>query len=278
MTRKSMVEKDHPQLSVRKQCGLLAVNRNRLAPKPAKKTGEDGRLMRLIDEIHLNEPTYGARRMCLILKRDHGLCPGRKRIRRLMRLMGLEAICPRPRTSLPGPGHERHPYLLKDLEVVRPNQVWCADITYIPMAVGFCYLMAVMDWHSRAVLGWAVSPTMDAQFCLKAWELAVEKAGCVPEIMNTDQGSQFTSNEWTGAMKGRGVRISMDGKGRWVDNVFVERLWWSVKYEDIYLKAYETPRDVEQGLTEWFERYTTYRPHSKLDGRTPWEAHTEEAA
>lgn len=265
-----MVEVDHPQLSVRRQCSLLDVNRNRLEPPPERFTPEDLQIMRLMDEIHLREPCYGARRMRLVLKRDHGLEVARKRIRRLMHLMGLEACWPRPRTSLPGRGHKVYPYLLRDLVIDRPNQVWCADITYLPMGRGYCYLMAVMDWYSRKVLGWAVSTTMDVNLCLEAIRKAVREAGCYPEIMNTDQGSQFTSTEWIAELQTHeGLRISMDGKGRWVDNVFIERLWWSLKYEDIYLKAYETPRDLERGVAAWLERYNHYRPHSALEGQTP---------
>jgi putative transposase len=278
-----MVEKTHSQLSIRRQCELLAVNRNRLEPKRPKITEEDEQIMRLMDEIHLNDPAFGARRMRDLLKRDHGLHPGRNRIVRLMRLAEVYACYPRPRTSIPGPGHEKHPYLLRNLEITHPNQVWCADITYIPMPVGFCYLVAVMDWYSRAVLGWAVSTTMDTNFCLEAWRMAVRTAGCTPGIMNTDQGSQFTSNDWLEEIKDHeSVQISMDGKGRWVDNVFIERLWWSLKYEDVYLKAYETPLEVERGAMKWFKRYNDYRPHSALNGQTPWQVHEgfkdEEAA
>ena len=173
------------------------------------------------------------------------------------------------------------PYLLRDLVIDQPNQVWCADITYIPMANGYCYLMAVMDWYSRKVLGWAVSTTMDVHLCLEAFRMAVRVAGCYPEIMNTDQGSQFTSREWVAELQQyEGLRLSMDGKGRWVDNVFIERLWWSFKYEDVYLKAYETPRELERGVAAWLDRYNHYRPHSALDGQTPAECYaaTKKAA
>ena len=268
-----MVENDHPQLSIRAQCGLLAVNRNHLKPKRLKSSEEDELIMRLIDEIHLNEPSYGSRRMRYILGRDHGLHPDRKRIVRLMRLAEVHACYPRPRTSIPGDGHKKYPYLLRNIDIIRPNQVWCADITYIPMPIGFCYLMAVMDWYSRAALGWTISTTMDVTFCLEAWRIAVRTAGCTPEIMNTDQGSQFTSKEWIGAIEEESVRISMDGKGRWVDNVFIERLWWSLKYEDVYLRAYGTPIEVEKGVAKWFTRYNHYRPHSVWDGKTPWDVH-----
>jgi len=269
-----MVEKDHPQLSVRRQCELLVVNRNRLAARHGRITEQDEKIMRAIDEIHLREPTYGTRQLRRILVRDHGLSPGRARVRRLMKLMGLHATYPQPRTSLPGKGHKKFPYLLGNLDVTRPNHVWCADITYIPMPKGFCYLVAVMDWYSRAVLGWSVSTTMDTGFCVDAWRMAVETAGRTPEIMNTDQGCQFTSQDWMEELnQHEGLQISMDGKGRWIDNVFIERLWWSVKYEDVYLKSYATPREVERGVSKWFEKYNGYRPHSAHGGKTPWSVH-----
>lgn len=268
--RKAMVEAEHPQLSIRRQCALLDVNRNRLEGPAAKTSEEDLRIMRKIDELHMAEPTYGARRLCRVLNRDHGFSVDRKRVSRLMRLMEIMPCWPKPRTSAPGTGHKVYPYLLRDLVIERPNQVWCADITYIPMARGFCYLMAVMDWHSRKVLGWAVSTTMDVGFCLEAFRMAVRVAGRAPEIMNTDQGRQFTSTDWISEMgRHAGLRISMDGKGRWVDNVFIERLWWSLKYEDVYLRAYDTPRELERGVARWFERYNSYRPHTALEWRTP---------
>lgn len=271
-----MVEKDHPQLSIRRQCDLLDVNRNRLEPAAAKTTDEDLRVMRLLDELHMAEPTYGARRLGQVLNRDYGFAVDRKRVARLMRLMGIAPSWPRPRTSVPGKGHKVYPYLLRDLRIDRPNQVWCADITYIPMARGYCYLMAVMDWYSRKVLGWAVSTTMDTRLCLEAWEMAIRTAGGAPEIMNTDQGSQFTSEDWIAALgRHEGLSISMDGKGRWVDNVFIERLWWSLKYEDIYLRAYETPRELERGVARWIQKYNTYRPHAALGGLTPDQRYTQ---
>jgi putative transposase len=272
--RKGLVEPSHPQLSIRRQCELLGVNRNRLEVREAKASEEDLRLMRLLDELHLREPCYGARRMCQVLARDHGIRTTRKRMGRLMRWMGIEPIWPKPHTSRPGSPHRLYPYLLRGLSITRPNQVWCADITYIPMAHGYCYLMVVMDWYSRKVLGWAVATTMDVALCLEAFRMAVRVADTIPEILNTDQGSQFTSAEWIGELTGHaGLRISMDGRGRWLDNVFIERLWWSVKYEDVYLKAYESPRDLEIGLATWFARYNDYRPHAALGGQTPAECH-----
>jgi len=268
--RKQMVEKAHPQLSVRSQTKILHVNRNRLDPPRPKVSGDDLQILRLIDEIHLLEPTYGARTFKTVLARDHDVRAGRRRLRRLMRLGGIEACYPKPRTSLAGKGHKIYPYLLRDLEIAEPDQVWCSDITYIPMSRGFCYLAAVMDWHSRAVLGWSVSTSMDVNLCLDAFRKAVAATGRAPTIMNTDQGSQYTSDAWIGEMRSRGIKVSMDGKGRWVDNVFIERLWRSMKYEDIYLKSYATPRELERGVSDWLDRYNNYRPHSAHGGRTPW--------
>jgi len=219
--------------------------------------------MNVLDKLHMKEPTYGARRFKTVLNRDHDFTVGRGRLRRLMQLANIRPCYPKPNTSKRGKGAKIYPYLLREMEIVEPNQVWCTDITYIPMATGFCYL--------AAVLGWAVSTTIDTNLCLEAWKVAVMKnTGQLPGIMNTDQGSQYTSEEWTQTMEESGVKISMDGKGRWVDNVFIERLWRSVKYEDIYLKSYETPRELERGLAKWFDRYNHYRPHSHHDGLTPW--------
>lgn len=270
-----MVDPSDSQLSVRCQAQLVGVNRNRLKPAELKRDQEDLALMRLMDELHMDEPTFGTRGLRRLLKRRHGLRVGRARIGRLMRVMGIKAIYPQPRTSHPGKGHKIYPYLLRGLKVTRPNQVWCADITYIPMPKGFCYVVVVMDWYSRMVLGWQVSTTMDTDFCLRAFRMAVARAGCTPEIMNTDQGSQFTSVDWIDEMTSHeGLRISMDGKGRWLDNVFVERLWWSMKYEDVYLRSYETPRDVARGLEAWLRKFNERRPHSSLEDRTPLEAYT----
>jgi putative transposase len=223
--------------------------------------------MRLIDEIHLQYPFYGTRRLCDELE-DYGHRVNRKRVQRLMRLMGLSALYPKPRTSQPGKGHKIYPYLLRGLEINRPDQVWATDICYIPMAKGFMYLVAIMDWHSRRVLSWRLSNTMDSDFCVEALEEALERHGA-PEIFNTDQGAQFTSEAFTDVLKTHEIAISMDGKGRWVDNVFVERLWRSVKYEDVYLHAYETPAELRAGLSEYFQFYNRRRRHSSLDRRTP---------
>lgn len=264
-----MIERDHPQLSIRRQSELLGVNRNRLEV-PARVSEEDLLLMRILDEIHMDEPTFGTRRLRAMLS-GRGYRVGRGRIRRLMRRMGIEAIYPRPRTSLANRQHPKYPYLLKDLKVERPDQVWCADITYIPMRRGYAYLVAIMDWHSRAVLGWKVSNTLDTRFCLEAFAEAVRTSGRTPEIFNTDQGCQFTSREWIEALEScEGLRISMDGKGRWLDNIFIERFWWSLKHEDIYLRAYADLSELEQGVGRWLKRYNHRRPHQSLDYQTPW--------
>ncbi len=227
--------------------------------------------MQLIDAQFLETPWYGSRQMARHLRRE-GYTVGRKRVRRLMARMGLEPIYQRPRTTIPHPGHRIYPYLLREVVVDRPNQVWCADITYIPMRRGFLYLVAVMDWSTRKVLSWRVSNTMDAAFCIEALEEALARYGR-PDIFNSDQGSQFTSPRFTGVLQAAGVRISMDGRGRWMDNVFIERLWRSLKYECIYLHAFETGTDLRAGLTSWITYYNTRRPHSTLAGRTPDEAY-----
>ncbi len=231
-------------------------------------------LMRLIDKQYLKTPWYGTRQMSRHLRRE-GHPVGRKRIARLMRLMGLCAVYQKPKTSKPHPRHKIYPYLLRGMTIDRPNQVWCADISYIPMRRGFLYLVAIMDWSCRKVLSWRLSNTMDADFCVAALEEALERYG-KPEIFSTDQGSQFTSEEFTGALKEAGIRISMDGKGRWMDNVMIERLWRSLKYECIFLHAFESASEVRQGLTHWLDFYNSQRPHSSLDGKTPDEAYWDQ--
>ena len=255
------------ELPKTRRCELLEVARSSAYYRPTPISDDDLRMMRVIDEIHLQLPFYGSRRIGDELEtRGHSL--NRKRVQRLMRQMGLRALYPRPRTSQPGKGHKIYPYLLRDLRVERANQVWASDICYIPMAKGFMYLVAIMDWHTRRVLSWRVSNTLDSEFCVEALEEALERFG-PPEIFNTDQGAQFTSAAFTKVLKARDIEISMDGKGRWVDNVFVERLWRSVKYEDVYLRAYETPAELRAGLTRYFAFYNTRRRHSALDRRTP---------
>ena len=270
-----MIEKDHPELSVRRQSKMLDVNRNRLEPRRPKRTEEDEKIMRQIGEIHTEWPFLGARKIVREL-REVGWWISRKRCRRLMKMMGIEAQVPKPSLSEPAPGHKIYPYLLRGLEVDRPDQVWCTDITYIPMAKGHCYLIAIMDWHTRAVLSWEISNTMDTGFCLRALHRAVEVAGRAPEILNTDQGSQFTSKEWIAAVRGMGARVSMDGRGRWMDNVFIERLWRSLKYEQLRLWSYVTIPDVEAQVQGWMTYYNHRRMHQALDYGTPWSLYRPE--
>ena len=227
--------------------------------------------MRLIDEQFMKTPYYGARQMTRYLRRE-GYGINRKRIGRLMRNMGLSAIYQKPNTSKPHQEHKIYPYLLRGMIINKPNQVWCTDITYIPMRRGFLYLVAIMDWANRKVLSWRLSNTLDTNFCIEALEEAIENYGC-PEIFNTDQGSQFTSTAFTSVLKDAGIKISMDGKGRWMDNVMIERLWRSLKYECIYLHAYETGSEARQGIGHWIDLYNTQRPHSSLDDKTPDEAY-----
>jgi putative transposase len=224
--------------------------------------------MKLIDQQYLERPFYGSRRMTAFLK-NQGYCVNRKRVRRLMAIMGLRAIYRRPRTSQPASGHKVYPYLLRGMEITRPNQVWASDITYIPMARGFLYLVAIMDWYSRYVLAWRLSNTLDADFCIEALEEALEKGA--PEIFNTDQGSQFTSQAFTGLLEHHGVRVSMDGKGRYTDNLFIERLWRSLKYEEVYLKAYSGGKEARLGIGSYLNFYNQERPHQSLGYRTPAE-------
>jgi putative transposase len=258
-------------LSIARQCELLSICRSSYYYKATGETLLNLQLMRLLDEQFLETPYYGARQMARYLRRQ-GYCVSRKRISRLMRNMGLSAIYQKPNTSKPHPEHKIYPYLLRGMTINKPNQVWCADITYIPMRRGFLYLVAIMDWASRKVLSWRLSNTLDADFCVAALEEAIEHYG-TPDIFNTDQGSQFTSYVFTTALKDAGICISMDGKGRWMDNVMIERLWRSLKYECIYLNAFETGSEVRQGISRWIKKYNTQRPHSKLDDKTPDEAY-----
>ena len=270
MNRAELVEKNHPKLSLREQCSLLGVSRTALSYKPVEESAEDVSLMRLMDEIYMKDPCVGSRRLVTLLERDHGMKVNRKRVQRLRRKMGIETIWCRPRrTSIPEGGHRKYPYLLRDRPVGHADEVWCADITYVPMPHGHAYLCAVMDWYSRKVLGWAVSNTMDAQLTAEAMTAALAQSRGLPEIFNTDQGSQFTSPEWTSRLESLGIAVSMDGKGRWMDNVFIERLWRSLKYEDIYLRGYATVGDLETGIAQWMERYNTWRPHQALGNETP---------
>ena len=263
-----MVNRQHPSLSVVSQCRLLGISRSGLYYQPAGISEEDLTLMKLIDRQYLATPFYGARKIAAWLK-SQGQRVNRKRVRRLMRMMGLKAIYRRPRISQPAPGHKIYPYLLNGMKITRPNQVWAADITYIPMARGFLYLIAIIDWYSRYVLAWRLSNTLDADFCVEALEEALRKGR--PDIFNTDQGAQFTSEAFTGLLEQNGVRISMDGKGSYNDNLFIERLWRTVKYEEVYLKAYQDGRDARAGIGDYFRFYNTERPHQALGYRTPAE-------
>ena len=258
-----------PPLS--RQCRLLHISRSSVYYKPVGVKRADLDLMRLIDEQYLKTPFYGSRSMTLHLRRqDYPV--NRKRIQRLMRRMGLEAIYPKPRTSRRHPGNKVYPYLLRDLCIERPNQIWAADITYIPMNRGFMFLVAVMDWHSRKVLSWRLSNTLDAEFCLAALQEAIACHG-TPEIFNTDQGAQFTSQAFTSVLEAHGISVSMDGRGRVQDNIFIERLWWTLKYQYLYLRSFDSALELRRGLTEWFKFYNSQRPHQTLDGLTPDEVY-----
>jgi putative transposase len=262
-----MVNFDHVRLSVVQQCVLLKITRSGLYYTPKGESALTLSLMQEIDRAFIEWPFFGVRQMCrYIVSLGYGV--GIKRVRRLMRLMGLMAIYQKPRTSVANPEHTRYPYLLRELTIGSSNQVWCADITYIPMRKGFLYLVAIMDWHSRKVLSWRLSNTMDTDFCVSALEEALSKHGR-PDIFNTDQGSQFTSFAFTNVLREKKIRISMDGRGRWLDNVFIERLWRSLKYENVYLNAYETGSEARIGIGKWIDFYNRIRPHSKLDGKTP---------
>ena len=266
-----MIDPDHPRLSIVRQCELVSISRASFYRQPAGETPENLELMRAIDEAFMKMPWYGSRQMARHLQRQ-GWRIGRKRVRRLMRKIGLSAIYQAPRTSVPHPAHRIYPYLLRHLEIDRPNQVWCADVTYIPMRRGFLYLVAIMDWYSRKVLAWRLSNTMEADFCVAALEDVIARYG-TPDIFNTDQGSQFTSFAFTMTLKDAGIRISMDGRGRWMDNVFIERLWRSLKYECVFLNAFETGGETRTGIGRWIDYYNHQRPHSSFAGRTPDEGY-----
>jgi putative transposase len=268
-----MVERMNPVLPISQQCRLLAVPRSTVYRKPAEASVEDLTIMALIDRQYLTRPYYGSRRMAAWLA-TQGQRVNRKRVRRLMRLLGLAAIYQRPNTSKPAPAHKIYPYLLGGLAIERVNQVWCSDVTYIPIARGFLYLAVIMDWVSRAVLAWRLSNTLGAEFCVEALEEALSRYHR-PQIFNTDQGSQFTSDDFTGTLKRHGVKISMDGKGRCMDNIFVERLWRSLKYEEVYLHAYATVAEAKTGIGAWLSFYNDERPHQSLGYRTPRQIYQE---
>jgi putative transposase len=259
------------EVTIMRQCELLGLCRSSLYYQPKPVSEADLKLMRRIDELHLKHPFLGARRLARMLQRE-GFDVGRRHVGTLMQLMGIEAIYRKRRTSIPGKGHKISPYLLGNVVIGRPNQAWAADITYLPMAKGFAYLVAILDLYSRKVLSFRISNAMSTDFCVEALEEALTRYGA-PEIFNTDQGSQFTADDFTQPLQAKGVRVSMDGKGRWVDNVFVERLWRSVKYEDLYLHAYETMRELKAAIANYFDFYNARRPHQSLDYRTPDEVY-----
>jgi putative transposase len=265
-----MIERGLPEISMRRQCELIGLNRSTLYYQPAGESEYNLELMRLIDRQYTQTPFYGWPRMTVYLRREgHEINP--KRVRRLMVLMGLQAIHPKPKTSVPAPGHKHYPYLLRGLQITHPCQVWSTDITYVPMRGGFMYLAAIIDWFSRYVLAWQLSNTLDGLFCRVALRQALEQGA--PTIFNTDQGAQFTAVEFTDILEGVGIQISMDGRGRALDNVFVERLWRTVKYEHIYLNDYAYVPDLEAGLHGYFQFYNHERPHQSLGYRTPAEVH-----
>ncbi len=269
--RKAMITREHPELSLSRQCEVLSISRSSFYHAPKGESPATLALMRRIDELFMKYPFYGSRQMARQLRRE-GVRVGRHRVRRLMRLMGLQAIYQAPKTSTPHPEHRVYPYLLKGMVIARPNQVWCADITYIPVQRGFLYLVAIMDWATRHVLSWRLSNTMDTRFCVEALEEALARYG-KPEIFNTDQGSQFTSLDFTNVLKDAGVAISMDGRGRYMDNIFIERLWRSLKYEAVYLHELTDGFKAERVIRDWIGFYNTERPHSSLAGQTPAEAY-----
>ena len=266
-----MIERGHKKISTSRQCRLLGVGRSTYYYQPKGPSALDLKLMELIDRQYLKTPFYGSRKMAELLARMLQCPVNRKRVQRLMRLMGIKAIYQKPNTSRPAVGHKVYPYLLKDLEIDRPGMVFAANITYIPMRRGFLYLVAVMDWFSRYVLAWRLSNTLDANFCLEALEEALGKQK--PDIFNVDQGAQFTSAKFTDMLLEHKMKISMDGKGRFIDNIFVERLWRSLKYEEVYLKAYETVAEAKAGIASYMAFYNHERLHEALGYRTAWEVH-----
>ena len=265
--RRARLDRHHPVLSIRGQCRLLGIARSGVYRLAVADDAADLALTQRIDALFMAWPFLGSRRLTAMLRAE-GIVVNRKLVQRLMRRMGIAALGPKPKTTKPAPGHKIFPYLLRDVVIDRPNQVWAADITYLPVGRGFLYLVAILDWASRAVLAWRLSNTMDTAFCLDALDEALARCG-TPEIFNTDQGSQFTSAAFTGRLAGAGIRISMDGRGRWMDNVFIERLWRSLKYEDVYLKGYADGHEARAGIAAWISFYNGRRPHQALAGQTP---------
>ena len=266
-----MIEPKHPELSIRRQCELVGLNRSTYYWQPAGETALNLALMEQIDKEYTRTPFYGYRKMTVRLVQKHGYEVNHKRVARLMQKMGLQAIYAGPKTTIADKQHKKYPYLLRGLEINRPNQVWSTDITYIPMQQGFMYLVAIMDWFSRFVIAWQLSNTLDGSFCLDTLRIALQQGK--PEIFNTDQGSQFTANAYVSELESSGIQVSMDGRGRAFDNIFVERLWRTVKYEDIYIKGYATVPDLFNGLRAYFQLYNYERPHQSLDYQTPAEVH-----
>ncbi len=264
-------------MSLREQCELLGISRSGYYYESRPESAGNLAIMRRLDELHVANPVFGSRRLTILLERE-GLLVNRKRVMRLLQVMGIEAIYAKARTSDPGAGHRIYPYLLKGLEISGPDQVWCSDITYVPLQTGFMYLVAVMDWWSRYVLAWEISNTLDSDFCIRAWERALGAGRRAPDISNTDQGSQFTSEAYIEAVESVGVSVSMDGRGRWMDNRMIERLWRSVKYEDIYLQDYLDGLELGRGLSRWFVDYNQTRPHQSLGYATPGEVYGDPGA
>lgn len=262
-----MIDSIHKKLSISRQCKLLRISKSTYYYCPVEMSSQELEIMRIIDEQYLKTPCYGSRSFYYHLRRL-GYKINRKRIQRLMRIMGISAIYPKPKTSKPHPENKIYPYLLRGLTIDQPNQVWASDITYIPMQHGFMYLVAVMDWYSRKVLSFRISNTLDTDFCISAVKEAIRKYG-PPKIFNTDQGAQFTSLEFTKTLKTNGIKISMDGRGRYQDNIFIERLWWTVKYHYIYIMIFEDGIKLKKGLHNWFQYYNQERPHQSFDGLSP---------
>ena len=266
---RELIDENDTTYSVRSQCSVLGLNRSSWYYEPVPLSERDQTMMKLLDEQYMKRPFYGVRKMTRYLRIDCGYAVGKDHVRTLLRKMGLQAVFPKPNLSRPHPENRIYPYLLRDLDVIRPNQVWCADITYIRLAWGFAYLVAIVDWYSRCVLSWRLSNTLEADFCIEALREAIAKYGA-PDVFNTDQGTQFTSQEFISVLVSNNISISMDGRGRCLDNIFVERLWRTVKYENVYLKCYQTIPEARTGLTEYFEFYNMERYHQSLDNKTPW--------
>ena len=274
--RKLLVDQDG-FISLTRQAQLLDISRSSLYTTPTPPSQEHLNLLHAVDKIYTDQPTYGARRICFVLERDYEMDVGRDAVRSAMKILGLQAIYPQPNTSKPHPDHQVYPYLLRDIRASHPNHIWGTDITYIRLAEGFCYLCAMIDWYSRKVLAWGLSNTLTADFCVEVLEQALEQAleQGIPDYHNSDQGVQFTSDPYVTTLKAHNsIHISMDGRGRCMDNIFTERLWRTVKYEDVYLKGYQTMNDVHEGLTSYFDHYNNRRPHQSLDYKTPNEVYS----